>query len=413
MERTKPDSRGPAPFGPPVADAGLPVLPELASRVAAAASDVRAQPAGGGAEVLEAACGYWRRRSLPTEPARIAAAPGAQPLLLALLAAVGGEVLLTRPCAPWYPSQARLLGLPAYHAPAPAECGGVPDPFAFLEAVRRVRAEGGDPRVLVMAVVDDPSGTFAPPELMHEVCEAAVDQGLLIISDETYRDTVHGERPAGGGAPGGLISPAEMTHDHVVVLADLGADLVPAAWPAAIARFPGTPRGAELHAATLDALSTLHAVLPSPVAAAVAYALTEPRALTARRSEAARLHGTLAAALYRTVTAAGASCRPPRAGGHLYPDLEPLRPALDARGIADSVDLEDRLTDRLGVPVPGGHRFGDAPDLLRVRLSTGPLLGADDEQRLEVLAAEDPLTVPHVADFLDRFASVLDELTGD
>ncbi|MEK8173126.1 hypothetical protein NKH77_41570 [Streptomyces sp. M19] len=32
---------------------------------------------------------------------------------------------------------------PAYHAPVPAECGGVPDPFALLEAVRRVRAEGG------------------------------------------------------------------------------------------------------------------------------------------------------------------------------------------------------------------------------------------------------------------------------
>lgn len=412
MERTQPDSRGPAPFGPPVTDAGLPVLPELASRVAGAAGDVRAQPAGGGADVLEAACGYWRRRSLPTRAAQVVAAPGAQPLLLALLAAVGGEVLLTRPCAPWYPSQARLLGLPAYHAPAPAESGGVPDPFALLETVRRVRAEGGDPRVLVMAVVDDPTGTFAPPELMHEVCEAAVDEGLLIVSDETYRDTLHGVRAGREGAPVELLSPAEMEHDHVVVLADLGADLVPAAWPAAIARFPGTPRGAQLHAATLDALSTLHAVLPSPVAAAVAHALTEPQALTERRSEAARLHGVLAAALHRSVTGAGAFCRPPRAGGHLYPDLEPLRPALDARGITDSVDLEDRLTSGLGVPVPGGHRFGDAPDLLRVRLSTGPLLGADDDQRLEVLAAENPLTVPHVAYFLDRFASVLDELSG-
>ncbi|MCM2580199.1 aminotransferase class I/II-fold pyridoxal phosphate-dependent enzyme [Streptomyces meridianus] len=412
MERTRPDSRGPAPFGPPVTDAGLPVLPELAGRAAAAAGDVRAQPAGGGAEVLEAACGYWRRRSLPTGVDRAAAAPGAQPLLLALLAAIGGEVLLTRPCAPWYPSQARLLGLPAYHAPAPAECGGVPDPFAFLETVRRVRAEGGDPRVLLTAVVDDPTGTFAPPELMHEVCEAAVDEGLLIISDETYRETLHREWPGREGVPVGLLSPAEMQPDHVVVLADLGADLVPAAWPAAIARFPDTPRGAQLHAATLDALSTLHAVLPSPVAAAVAHALTEPQAVTERRSEAARLHGAIAAALYSAVTAAGAFCRPPRAGGHLYPDLEPLRPALDARGITDSVDLEDRLSADLGVPVPGGHRFGDAPDLLRVRLSTGPLLGADDDQGLEVLVADDPLTVPHVAGFLERFAAWFDDLAG-
>lgn len=410
MQRTRPDRRGPAPFGPPVDDTGLPVLPGLASRAAAGVGDVRTQPAGGGPDVLEAAAEYWRRRSLPTEQAQVAAAPGAQPLLLALLAAVGGDVFLTRPCAPWYASQARLLGLAAYHVFAPAECGGVPDPFALLEAVRRVRAEGGHPRVLVIAVVDDPTGTLAPPELMHEVCEAAIGEGLLIISDETYRDTLHGERPVPGTPAAGLLSPAEMQHDDVVVLADLGADLVPAAWPSGIARFPQTSRGAELRAGTLDALSTLHAVLPTPIAHAVAYALTEPREVTERRTEAARLQGVFASALYRTVTAAGASCRPPRAGGHLYPDLEPLRPALAARDIDDSVDLEDWLTERLGVPVPGGHRFGDPTDQLRVRLSTAPLLGADDDQRFQELASTDPLTVPHAARFLDRFAAVLDEL---
>ena len=32
--------------------------------------------------------------------------------------------------------QARLLGRPSYHVPTPAECGGVPDPYALLETVR-------------------------------------------------------------------------------------------------------------------------------------------------------------------------------------------------------------------------------------------------------------------------------------
>ncbi|MGP3928325.1 aminotransferase class I/II-fold pyridoxal phosphate-dependent enzyme [Streptomyces sp. 8N616] len=406
MERTAPEGRGPAPFGPPASVPGLPVLPELAERLAGAAHGAGPEPVGGGRDVLEAACGYWSRRGLPTDTSHAAAAPGGEPLLLALLAATGGDVLVPRPCAAWYAPQARLLGRYAYHVPTPAECGGVPDPFALLETVRRVRREGGDPRALLLSVADDPSGTVAPPELMHEVCEAALDESLLIISDETFRDTVH---DAGGTV---LFSPAEMYSRDVVVIVDLGEALVPPGWPAAIARFPGTRRGGELHAATLDALAGLRAVCAGPVAAAVAHALGEPGPVTARLAAANRLHAVLAGALHRTATAAGVLVRPPQAGSHLYADLDPLRPALTDRGITDSVELEDHLTRRIGAPVPGGHRFGDGPDTLRVRLSTGPLLGGSDEQRLQALTAPDPLELPHVDEALRLFASACAELDG-
>ncbi|MEU8568519.1 aminotransferase class I/II-fold pyridoxal phosphate-dependent enzyme [Streptomyces pathocidini] len=410
MQQTAPEGqahgRGPVPFGPPGAAPGLPVLPELAARLAAAAAHAEPEPVGGGARTLDAACGYWSRRGLWTDPFHVAAAPGAEPLLLALLAATGGDVLLSRPCAAWYAPQPRLLGRQAYHVPTPAECGGVPDPFALLETVRRVREEGGDPRVLLLSVADDPTGTVAPPELLHEVCEAALGEGLLIVSDETYRDTVHDP------AATVLLSPAEMHPQDVVVLADLGAALVPPGWPAAVARFPGTWRGAELHAATLDALAALRALLTPPVAAAVAHALAEPETVAVRAAAATRVHAALAAALHATVTGAGAVARPPQAGSHLYADLDPLRPALAARDVNDSVELEDDLTARLGVPVPGGHRFGDAPDALRVRLSTGMLLGASEEERLAALTAPDPLELPHVRAALRLFGSALAERDG-
>ncbi|MEU6082819.1 aminotransferase class I/II-fold pyridoxal phosphate-dependent enzyme [Streptomyces sp. NPDC047108] len=404
--RTAPVARGPAPFGPPESEPGLPVLPELAALLAGAASVEGPEPVGGGPALREAACGYWARRGLPTDAVHVAAAPGAESLLLALLAATGGDILLSRPCAAWYVPQTRILDRHAYHAPVPAECGGVPDPFALLETVRRVRREGGDLRVLLLSVADDPTGTIAPPELMHEVCEAAVEEDLLIVSDETYRDTVHDR----GGAV--LLSPAEMLPDDVVVLSDLGAALVPPAWPSGIARFPHTPRGAELHAATLDALSGLRAVLAGPVAAAVTHALAEPEPVTARRAAAVRLQAVLAPALHRTVTAGGVLARPPRAGTHLYADLDPLRPALTERGITDSVELEDHLTRRVGAPVPGGHRFGDGPDGLRVRFSTAPLLGRTDDERLRTLTAPDPLELPHVEEALRLFGSALAELNG-
>ncbi|MFI0732210.1 aminotransferase class I/II-fold pyridoxal phosphate-dependent enzyme [Streptomyces sp. NPDC021225] len=392
----------PAPADPE--DGGLPVLPELAARFAGAAGRTAPEPVGGGPALRAAACGYWERRGLWTDPGHVAAAPGGQPLLLALLAAVGGDVLLTRPSAAWYAPLARLVGRPAYHAPVPAECGGVPDAFALLETVRRVRAEEGEPRVLLLSVADDPTGTTAPPELLHEVCEAAVAEGLLIVSDETWRDTVH--HPHGTV----LLSPAEMCPEDVVVVTDLAGAFTPPGWPAAVARFPATERGVELRVRVLSTLDAVRGVPLPPVAAAAAHALDEPEPVRERTAAAARAHGAVAAAAYRALTAVGALCRPPQAGRQLYADLDELRGDLAARGITDSVELERELTRRLGRPVPGGHRFGDAPHALRVRLSTLPLLGTGDQARLAALAAADPLRVPHVAAALSAFETAFREL---
>ncbi|MFD1830810.1 aminotransferase class I/II-fold pyridoxal phosphate-dependent enzyme [Streptomyces desertarenae] len=358
--------------------------------------------------VAEAARGYWRRRGLPTGPEQVVTAPTAPLLLAALLAAAcadgargPGGVVLPRPGPAWHADQVRLLGLPSHPVPVPADCGGAPDPFALLEAVGRARAAGGDPRVLLLSVADGLTGTAAPPELLHEVCEAAEQEGLLVVSDESWRDTAHdprgtvlagpaeilhcsvpytarGTRPGPGPLAVAHPRPLGGGNDSVVVLVDPGTalDAAPgtalAAAPAA-ARLPAGDRGRHLGAGTRAALAALHARPRGPAAAAAAEACGEPEGLRGRRAAANRLHGALAAALHRALTAAGAVCRRPGAGRHLYPDFEPLRPALAARGITDAPGLEAELVRRLGPYAAGGHRFGDDPRALRVRLSTGLL----------------------------------------
>ncbi|MYZ40399.1 MULTISPECIES: aminotransferase class I/II-fold pyridoxal phosphate-dependent enzyme, partial [unclassified Streptomyces] len=350
------------------------------------------------------ACGYWSRRGLHGGPDSVVAAPGGQPLLFALLAAYDGDVLMPRPCPAWWAPQARLLGRPAYQVPTSAEAGGVPDPYALLETVRRLRAEGGIPRVLLLCPADDPTATVAPPELVHEACEAAVGEGLHIISDETWRDTLF--RPHETV----LFSPAEMWPDEVVVVHDTAGSLLPAAWPMAVARCPATEEGAALRARTLDILTALGALVAGPVAGAAALALDEPVTVIRRTRDTAELYGTVAVAAHRAVLASGAFARQPEAGRHLYADLGPLRARLAERGVTDSMELENHLSGRLGTPVPGGHRFGDELGALRVRLSTAALLGADPERRLESLGAAEPLGLPHVERALADFAAAFAEL---
>ncbi|CAL9606242.1 aminotransferase class I/II-fold pyridoxal phosphate-dependent enzyme [Streptomyces sp. enrichment culture] len=407
MGRSDTRGHGPVRYGPPLPDDGLPVLPELCAVLAAAAGRGGAEPVGGGPVLLEAACGYWERRGLPTAPEHAAAGPGAPSLLLALTAALGGDVLVPRPCAAWWAPYARLLGRPVFHVPTPAECGGVPDPYALLETVRRVREEGGDPRLLVLSVADDPTGTVAPPEVLHETVEAAAGEGLHLVSDETWRDTLYAPPDTV------LLSPAEMLPDRVTVVSDLAGAPLPAAWPAAVARFPRGEAGAALHARVLDVLTALGARVAGPVAAAAAYTLAEPEPVTARVTAAVRLHARVAAALHGVVVGAGALARPPQAGRHLYADLGPLREALSARGVGDAQELEDFLAARLGMPAPGGQRFGDDLGALRVRLATGPLLGGTDEERAACLDAPDPLELPHVHRALTTVQTVFADLRDD
>ncbi|MER7912471.1 MULTISPECIES: aminotransferase class I/II-fold pyridoxal phosphate-dependent enzyme [unclassified Streptomyces] len=409
MPQKAPEGRGPVRYGPPAPDTGLPVPPVLAGLLSTAAGRAAPEPPGGGPVLREAAAGHWWRRGLRTHPEDVVAAPGAPALLLALIAAHGGDLLLPRPCPAWWTPQARLLGRPAYHVPTPAECGGVPDPYALLETVRRIRAEGGDPRVLLLSVADDPTGTVAPPELLREACEAAVAEGLHVVSDETWRDTLHDPHDTV------LVSPAEMCPDDVTVLIDLGGALTPAAWPCAVARFPPTDparadRWTDPRARVLDVLTVLDSVLPGPLAPAVAHALDEPEDVTAQARHAAAVHGRLAAAAHRAVLAAGGLALPPRAGRHLYADLGPLRAGLAARGVTDSLELEGLLTERLGAPAAGGHRFGDELGALRVRFGTRMFLGTTGEERTEALGAEDPLELPRVGRALADFGAALEEL---
>lgn len=163
----------------------------------------------------------------------------------------------------------------------------------------------------------------------------------------------------------------------------------------------------------LDVLTALGARIAAPVAAVAAHALTEPGPVTAHRAAVVDLHARVAAAAHAVVVGAGALSLPPRAGRHLYVDLGPLRPALTAQGVGDAQDLEDLLTARLGMPAPGGHRFGDDLGALRVRLATGPLLGDSDEERAECLRSPTPLELPHVQRALTTLKTVFDDLRDD
>lgn len=362
-------------------------------------------PVAGRPEVLAAVAGYHTRRRLPTEADQIVVAPGSKPLLMALVAAVEGDVLLPRPAWVTYGPQARLLGRTAWGVDIPRRCGGLPDPAALAGTVRRVRERDRRPGLLVLTLPDNPTGTLAPPELIRAVCEIARAEDLTVVSDEIYRDLLHDPGAA-------FLSPAEVAPERTVVTTGLSKTHALGGWRVGSARFPAGERGAELRARVLATASEVWSSLAGPLQSVARYAYDEPPELTAHVARGARLHGAVARAVHRTMADAGADCRAPDGGFYVYPDFGPARAGLAAHGALDSASLERVLLERAGVAVLGGHHFGDDPGALRFRAATSLLYGATDRLRRTALDSDDPVGLPHIRSELERLTLALTKLTA-
>ncbi|TYC08001.1 pyridoxal phosphate-dependent aminotransferase [Actinomadura syzygii] len=385
-------------------EAGIPIHPALARELGAAAGRGGYGPVAGSAALRGAAAGYWSRRGLPTDPSAVVAGPGSKPLLYALLAALGGDVVVPSPSWVSYAAQASLAGAEPIRVATPPGEGGVPSPALLADAVVRARARGRDVRAVVVTLPDNPTGTIASEDAVRRLCAVAREQDLVIISDEIYRDLVHDPART---AP----SPARHAPERTVVTTALSKSLAAGGWRLGVARLPDGPFGRALRDSVLGVASEIWSSAPAPMQHAAAYAFAEPPELVERVDRSRRLHAAVAAAVADRFTAAGARVPRPEGAFYVYPDFGPLRDALaDNHGVRTADDLTGLLLERYGVGVLPGSSFGDAPSALRMRVAPSLLYGETDEQRLTALASPAPEALPWIADALDRLSEVLADL---
>ncbi|MGW8376632.1 pyridoxal phosphate-dependent aminotransferase [Actinacidiphila sp. SB3-2] len=391
-------------------EAGLPVPAGVAAALAGAAERNGYGAVVGSAEAREAAAGWFGRRGTPTGPDQVLFAPGSKALLFALLLCIPGDVVLPRPAWVSYAAQSALAGKRVIGVPVPEEAGGVPDPALLEGELARARAAGAEPGVLVVTVPDNPTGTVARADHLREVCAIASRHGLAVIADEIYAELVHGDGRSGeaGSAP----RASDHLPERTVVTTGLSKSMALGGWRIGFARVPDGAWGRRLRAELTGVASEVWSSLAAPQQAAAAHVLQDPPEVTAHIARSGALHAAVAGAVHAEFTAAGARCRAPEAGFYLYPDFEPVRPALERQGIATGRQLADALLSRYGVGVLPGASFGDAPEGLRARVATSLLYGDSAEQRWTSLHAEDPTSLPWVSDALSHLRTALGDLTA-
>lgn len=396
-------------------EAGIPVHPLLAQRLAQAATEASYGPVAGIRPAREAAAGYWTRRGLTTQEHQVLLGPGSKPLLFAVLRAVGGDVVVPSPAWVSYAAQAELIGRTPLRVPAPAGQGGVPEAEALCETVAAARRSGHDPRIVVATLPDNPTGRLASETAVKDLCEAARELDLVILADEIYRDLVFEDGP--------FPSPAAWAPERTVTTTALSKNYALGGWRIGAARFPEVENGTWLRERVRGIASELWSSTPMPMQHAAAYAWSDPEELTDRLTASRRLHGSVARAVAGIFREAGCEVAEPQGGFYVWPDFGPVAETLRERwDVESSEDLAAVLLDEFGVGVLPGSAFGDACEpnqrrsgdeaRLTLRVAVPGIYGSSDSERLAALVADDPIAMPWIADALESLGGKLSALTG-
>jgi aspartate aminotransferase len=383
-------------------EAQFPLLPSVVDALGGAVRRTSYGPVAGSAEARAAAAGYFARRGLETDPARVLLAPGSKPLVYALLTVLPGDLVVPRPSWVSYAAHAALAGKRTVSVPIGPDAGGIPDPDALEEALAAAPREGLRPGVLVLTLPDNPTGTQPAAATVEAACTIAERHDLLIVADEIYRDLAHD--------PDAFRSPADVLPARTFVTNGLSKNMALGGWRVGFARMADGPLGEEARAAVAGVAGAVWSALAQPMQAVAAHVLAEPDDVRERIARSRALHRAVTAAAYAEVSAAGIACRRPSGAFYLYPDLEARRDALAAAGVTTGTGLAEHLLERHDVGVLAGEAFGDDPAALRVRVATSLMYGADDDERLRALESDDPAALPWIRARLDRLRAALDDL---
>jgi aspartate aminotransferase len=384
-------------------EAGLPAHRMLRAALARAAGFNSYGPVAGHAALREAAACYWARRGLPTDAEAVICGPGSKALLFGLMAAIGGDVAVTRPSWVSYAAQASLAGRVAHFVPGR---GGVPDADQLARTVSAARTVGRQIRTVIVTLPDNPTGLLASPAAVRALCAVAEAHDLIIISDEIYRDLVHDP-----DVP--FPSPADISPERTVITTGLSKNLALGGWRLGVARLPTGGFGRDLRARLLGIGSEIWSAPAGPVQQAAALAFSEPPALTERVALSRQLHASVARAVALRFAACGAAVPPPQAAFYLYPDFSPLADVLlERHGIISDEGLASVLLHHYGVCVLPGSAFGEDGGRLRLRVATAMLYGDTGTERTAALNSADPCSLPWIAASLARLEEVLADLTG-
>jgi aspartate/methionine/tyrosine aminotransferase len=352
-------------------EASFPLHPLLASALAGAAKHTGYAPVLGIPALRQAIAAYLEhKRGLTFSSDQIVVGPGSKPLLYALLQVLEGDLLLPVPSWVSYAPQARLAGRKVIGVETDPGDRHRLTPLALSQAVDQARRDGADPRILLLNTPSNPTGCMFDYADVEAIALWAREAGITLISDEIYAELAHGWREH--------VSPARFYPEGTIVTGGLSKAFSAGGWRLGYAAFPSTSAGRQVITALRGLASEIWSCTATPVQEAALVGFTPHESIERYVQRSARVHGYVTGRLYDTLASLGVPCPRPAGGFYLYPDFSPWRSTLKDKGIETGLDFAQYLLEQWDLATLPGSVFGEAPESLRLRLSTSLLCLSED-----------------------------------
>lgn len=324
--------------------------------------------------------------------------PGSKELIFLLQLAYAGDLVIPSPAWVSYAPQARILGRRVQVVETRQEDGWRLRPEA-LDAL--CRAEPTRPRILILNYPCNPTGLTLRADELRALAEVARAHRLVLLSDEIYGELHH---------RGAHVSMARFYPEGTIISSGLSKWCGAGGWRLGTFVFPRGMRWL-LEAMATVASETFTAV-SAPIQHAAVHAFAGGPEIARYLDGSRRVLAALGRWFAGRLRAAGVACADPEGGFYLFPDFEPHRARLAARGITTSAVLCERLLQETGVAMLPGVEFGRPAEELTCRLAYvdfdgGEALAGVARLAPDALPGEDLLRTccPRVCEAAERTAA--------
>lgn len=343
-------------------------------------------PVRGLPALCEAVAGYYRRtQDLAILGENVLIGPGSKELMFILQLVYYGDLVIPTPSWVSYAPQAHIVGRHVRWLQTDARNNWLLTPD---ELERLCQGDPTKPRIVILNYPNNPTGCSYSDAQLQALAEVARRYRIIMLSDEIYGEL---------NFTGAHRSIARYYPEGTIIASGLSKWAGAGGWRLGTFAFPAELKWL-LEAMAVVASETFTAT-SAPIQYAAVKAFQGGPELERYLLQSRRILKAQSDWIWQRLAGTGIDLARPDGAFYMFPDFEPLRDKLAARGINDGEELCRRLLQETGVAILPGSCFGRPKEELTVRLAFVDFDGARALAAAEQIAAEQALD----DDFLKQY----------
>ncbi len=354
-------------------------------------------PVKGLPALCDAVTGYYRRtQGLNFRGENILVGPGSKELMFILQLVYYGDLVIPTPSWVSYAPQANIVGRPVRWLTTEARNNWLLTPS---ELEKLCAKDPTKPRIVILNYPNNPTGCSYSTEQLQALAVTARKYKIILLSDEIYGEL---------NFQGNHQSIARFYPEGTIIASGLSKWAGAGGWRLGTFAFP-SELDWLLEAMAAVASETFTAT-SAPIQYAAVRAFNGGDEMEYYLRQSRRILRELSGWIWQSLSQAGLEVACPDGAFYMFPDFEPLRSRLEAKGIENSTQLCRRLLDETGVAILPGSCFGRPEQELTARLAFVDFDGARALAAAEQIPAEQELGEEFLRQYCEKVLTAIDRL---